>query len=91
MKIEPDKVQIKNGWGAHIQGDRPRLPDHAQINFRWGRNGLHVEQAGREIATVDCCQLAILHIGYGDDLDATPEGFFCTRKERVIKWLEQQK
>jgi hypothetical protein len=34
--------------------------------------------------------IAVLHIGYGDDLNTTPEGWFISKRERIIKWLKQK-
>lgn len=56
----------------------------------FGREGLHVTQDGKEIAVVSCLDLALMKIGFGDDLDITPDGWYCSRRQRVMKWLETQ-
>ncbi|MFA5151124.1 MAG: hypothetical protein WC554_01045 [Clostridia bacterium] len=60
-----------------------------EIGMQWGREGLHVERGRREIAVLDCYDLAVLHITYGDNLDTTPEGWYKTKRERVLDWLRQ--
>jgi len=65
------------------------MKTYDNVKMEWGREGLSINQDGKKIAVVDCCELARLHIGYGDNLDETPAGWFCTRKERIIKWLAQ--
>jgi hypothetical protein len=59
------------------------------VKLEWGREGLHVSQDGREVAVVDVTELSIMGLDYGADLDATPPGWFCSRRERVLKWLAQ--
>ena len=66
--------------------DNPNL-----LTFSWGREGLHVKWDGTEIGVVNITELSWLKIDYGSNLYETPAGWFCTRREKLIKWLTDEK
>ena len=64
------------------------MQNYQNIEMKWSREGLHLERGGQEFEVIDCCQLALLKIGYNDNLDETPAGWRCSRRERVLNWLK---
>lgn len=64
--------------------------DPDKLTMYFGREGLHIDQSGRELAVVDITAISLLGIEYGSNLDIHPAGWFISPRQKILNWLKNK-